>query len=288
MKLNRHFNINTYLEETLEYLQQNESLNNLMLGICNRIKNIPDYYSDVYMATVKEDEELVLAALMTIPQKLMLYGSRRDCDEAIDLLVKELLKENIYIPGVIGPKELTKKTCEIWSRYVNCKVKLDMNMRVYELREVNKEVIGEGVLRPIEEKDIDLTAHWTYEFIIETGVDQPATIEQCYEAAKRRIENKNLFVLEHEGKVVSMAGKGRTTENGATIGLVYTPKELRKKGYATTCVALLSQKLLDEGYKFSSLFTDLSNPISNSIYMKIGYNPIGDFDSYFFEIINEE
>lgn len=285
MKLNRHFNVNTYLDETLSYLLENEPLNNLMLGVCNRMKNIPDYYGDVYMATVKENDELVLAALMTIPQKLMVYSSKSDCDEAIDLLVKDLLKENIYIPGVIGPKELAKRTCEIWSKYVDCNVKLDMNMRVYELREVNKEVIGDGVLRPIEEKDIDLVARWIYEFINETSVDGPVTIEECYETTKRKIENKNHFVLEHEGKVVSMAAKGRTTENGAAISLVYTPKELRGKGYATTCVALLSQKLLDDGYKFCALFTDLSNPISNSIYMKIGYKPLEDFDTYTIEKI---
>lgn len=283
MRLDRHFNINTYLEETLEYLQQNESLNNLMLGICNRMRNTPDFYSDVYMATVKENDELVLAALMTVPQKLVIFSNKNDCDKAIDFLVKDLLSENIYIPGVIGPKELAKRTCEIWSKYAECKVKLDMNMRVYELREVNKKVIGEGTLRLATGKDIDLAAHWMYEFIIETGVDTPTSIEECCAAINNRIENKTLFLLEHEGKVVSMAGKSRPTENGGTVSLVYTPKELRGKGYATSCVGLLSQKLLDEGYKFCSLFTDLSNTTSNSIYMKIGYKSVGDFDAYIIE-----
>lgn len=285
MRLDRHSEINTYLDETLRYLQENESLNNLMLGICNRMKNTPEYYNEVYMATVKEEEELVLAALMTIPQKLIVYSNKEDYDQAIDLLVKDLLSQDIYIPGVIGPKELAKRTCEIWGKHVDCKVELDMNMRVYELREVNKEVIGEGILRPMAEKDIDLIAHWTYDFIIETGVDPSTTIEECYESTRNRVENKTLFALEHEGKLVSMAAKARPTENGATVNLVYTPKELRGKGYATTCVALLSQYLLDEGYKFCSLFTDLSNPTSNSIYMKIGYRPVGDFDAYILERI---
>ncbi len=66
------------------------------------------------------------------------------------------------------------------------------------------------------------------------------------------------------------------------VNLVYTPPELRGKGYATNCVAALSQKLLDDGYKFCSLFTDLSNPTSNDIYSKIGYNPIADFIVYDF------
>jgi predicted GNAT family acetyltransferase len=40
--------------------------------------------------------------------------------------------------------------------------------------------------------------------------------------------------------------------------------------------------LLDQGKQFTSLFTDLSNPTSNSIYQKIGYQPVCDFDLYRF------
>lgn len=79
-----------------------------------------------------------------------------------------------------------------------------------------------------------------------------------------------------------MAAAGRKTRSGIAVNLVYTPKELRRRGYATSCVAALSQHLLDSGYKFCTLFADLANPISNSIYQKIGYRPIGDYDSYLF------
>ena len=67
-----------------------------------------------------------------------------------------------------------------------------------------------------------------------------------------------------------------------TIGGVYTPPEHRRKGYATALVARLSQHLLGLGYQFVNLFTDLSNPTSNSIYCKIGYNPVCDFRMYAF------
>jgi predicted GNAT family acetyltransferase len=45
-------------------------------------------------------------------------------------------------------------------------------------------------------------------------------------------------------------------------------------------VAALSQHLLDEGFAFTSLFTDLANPTSNQIYMKIGYQPLADFEKF--------
>lgn len=54
------------------------------------------------------------------------------------------------------------------------------------------------------------------------------------------------------------------------------------KQYATECVAKLSKLLLKEGNKYCFLFTDLSNPTSNSIYQKIGYHPVIDENHYRF------
>src|SRR5262249_39695999 len=83
-------------------------------------------------------------------------------------------------------------------------------------------------------------------------------------------------------KPVSFAGYGGLTPHGIRIGPVYTPPELRGRGYASACVAALSQEMLDRGRTFCSLFTDLSNPTSNHIYQAIGYEPVIDVDLYRF------
>ena len=88
------------------------------------------------------------------------------------------------------------------------------------------------------------------------------------------ITNHRLFGLEVDGKIVSVAAKTRPTTNNITVNFVYTPKEARKKGYASSCVAALSQRMLDEGYKTTTLYTDLANPTSNKIYQEIGYEKI--------------
>jgi predicted GNAT family acetyltransferase len=91
-----------------------------------------------------------------------------------------------------------------------------------------------------------------------------------------------IYVWEEAGEVVSIAAGTRPTPNGISIGLVYTPPEKRRKGYASACVAALSQRLLDSGYTFCSLYTDLANPTSNHIYQEIGYRPLCDADDYVF------
>ena len=40
--------------------------------------------------------------------------------------------------------------------------------------------------------------------------------------------------------------------------------------------AAVSQLLLEQGHRFCFLYTDLANPTSNSIYSRIGYEPVCD------------
>jgi predicted GNAT family acetyltransferase len=94
-------------------------------------------------------------------------------------------------------------------------------------------------------------------------------------------EGMGLYLWE-DGRPVSIAGRSRPTPNGVTVNYVYTPPEHRNKGYASACVAALSQLLLEEGYRYCFLFTDLANPTSNKIYEAIGYEPVCDMDEYEF------
>jgi predicted GNAT family acetyltransferase len=80
-----------------------------------------------------------------------------------------------------------------------------------------------------------------------------------------------------------MASATEATQNSSRIGPVYTPPEYRKKGYASACVATLSQQLLNQGYQACYLYTDLANPTSNHIYKTIGYQPVCDWNIYQFK-----
>ena len=74
-----------------------------------------------------------------------------------------------------------------------------------------------------------------------------------------------------------MAASARPTKRAIAVNGVYTPREWRRRGYATACVAALSELLLQRGFELCVLYTDLSNPTSNSIYTQIGYRPLRDF-----------
>ena len=102
------------------------------------------------------------------------------------------------------------------------------------------------------------------------------SIPQNAEHYRYRLSAKKLYVLEDNGMPVSMAGYTREMQTAIGVAFVYTPPCYRGKGYATSCVAQISQFALGKGFTKCVLYTDLLNPTSNSIYQKIGYVPICD------------
>lgn len=63
---------------------------------------------------------------------------------------------------------------------------------------------------------------------------------------------------------------------GVSVNAVYAPVEHRRSGYASIAVASLSRQLLDAGYAFCCLYTDLDYPASNSIYARLDCRPVQD------------
>jgi uncharacterized protein len=84
--------------------------------------------------------------------------------------------------------------------------------------------------------------------------------------------------------LVSMAAHTTALEGVVRIAAVYTPPELRKRGYAGACVGRLSAQLRDKGYQ-CMLYTDLGNPISNSIYRRLGYEAVSEILRYEFAAV---
>lgn len=77
-----------------------------------------------------------------------------------------------------------------------------------------------------------------------------------------------------------MVGTNAPVAGAVRIGPVYTPPEQRGRGYASSAVAAASQQALDEGASSCTLFTDLANPTSNSIYRALGNERFADWREY--------
>ena len=280
MKARTYSDAEAFLRNTRAELESNEASNGLMLGVCDRLVRHPERIQAApCLKTVEDGNGLVLAAMMTPPHKLVVYGHRGDLDGGIRILVEDLVGEGWSVPGVFGPSEVAKRTAERWAEVTGGGYRLDQRQRVYELREVTSPVPKRGKLRRATEADTDLVARWSYEFAME--IFGKANQEEVDRSTRFRIGRGDIHLWEH-GEPVSIAMKTRPTRRGISVSLVYTPPRLRRRGYATACVSELSRMLLQEGKEFCTLFADLSYAAANRLYQRIGYRPVCDYDEFVF------
>jgi predicted GNAT family acetyltransferase len=63
----------------------------------------------------------------------------------------------------------------------------------------------------------------------------------------------------------------------ARIGPVYTAVEQRGHGYGSAVTAAAAQWARDVGAVAVVLFADLADAVSNSIYQRVGFEPVSDW-----------
>ena len=288
MKLQRFENPEVFLKSVQKYLIKNEAENNLPLGILNGL--IAGEYSDwkPYLAIIERNGKVELISLCTPSHPAIFsYHDPPPADEILELCLEDLMDFlGDMFTGVSGNKNLAVRLSDIWTKKTRGRAEQHTAMRIYKLEEVIPPRDTVGSIRPIEKKDRRLMMDWFEGFYREAGEESPdpARVRKQVDLyLGGELKTRGLMIWEKSGIPVSMAGYVGPTPNGIRIGAVYTPPEQRKKGYASAVTAGLSQQLLDMGFKFCFLFTDLSNPTSNHIYQQIGYKPVCDVDRYDFK-----
>jgi hypothetical protein len=121
--------------------------------------------------------------------------------------------------------------------------------------------------------DEALLLRWHREFYDEIGEEPPPTLAGTVDDRLRR---GRVTLWEAGGEPVSMAARSGAQAGMVRIQAVYTPKELRGRGYAGGATAVCTRAALDDGAGSVVLVTDLANPTSNALYHRLGYRPVED------------
>ena len=98
---------------------------------------------------------------------------------------------------------------------------------------------------------------------------------------RRATEEDEKKIKENE-KAVAMARSSRENEKFVAVNGVYTLPEHRNKGYASAIVACISDLIL-QNEKTPALYTDLSNPSSNTAYKNIGFTEQAPIDQVYLD-----
>ncbi len=283
MRIEQYSSVDRFLGEHRDFLLQHEAENNLPLGLSMRIQNGWLPANPPFFAAIRDEQGVVGVSVMTSPHALTISALRDVslANQAAEILANYVYSHKIELSGVLSAPATTTAFCEIWQAKTGKEPLLSMHERIYTLTEVIPPAPIAGSLKQAITTDAEWLAEWLSAFHDEALPTEPHWDWNA--VAERQIATGSAWYWEIDGKPVSSLASSRPTINGICIGAVSTPRQFRGKGYASNAVAALSQHLLNQGYRFCMLFTDLSNPTSNKIYQAIGFKPLCDIDQYRFE-----
>lgn len=257
-----------FLEITESFLTGNEAANSLILGYAmNQAAGVESVMATSFYA-VEDGGQPVLAAMYTPG----IWPALSTGDTTAAAALSEVLFEKYPdAQGAIGENEVVRSFVDRWQELSGYLCEARMRQRIYTCSSVRQIELPEGEARQARVEDLDVVFGWRQAFHAELDM----TLGGDRASVNTQLEQGRFFVWETD-RPVSLAARGRKVGGGAVVNAVYTPPGLRGKGYASGVVAAVTRSILQDGLDYAYLFTDLDNPTSNSIYQKIGYEPIGD------------
>lgn len=194
---------------------------------------------------------------------------------AVDALVDALAVVAPDLSGVAGDAATAARFAGRWAEVLKVPAEPGEGQRLYELRSLRRPDVP-GSLRAARPEDLDLVVEWAQAFERDTGSAVPTN-----SVLGLRIEQQLIWLWDDRGPV-SMAGYTTPITGVSRVGHVYTPPEHRGHGYAAACTGGISQVAFDNGAERCCLFTQLSNPTSNAIYRRLGYEAVAEHIRYVF------
>ena len=283
LQIVRPQDVDAFEREAGAFLLRREAENCVILGLCSQMRtgSTTLQASSPYFGVVRSGDEIVGVAL--IAGYLVLLSNPIDHD-ALSLLVADIASAAPTVPGVVAEPAASRRFAEIWTSHTGRAHQLNMSERIFRLERVTPPRLVEGGMRLAESRDRSTLAAWLREFSAE-ALRQTVELEAMAQFADRWIarSGRAMYFWEIGGQPVSMVGVSGETPNGIRVAPVYTPPELRGRGYASALVAAVTQAQLDSGKRYCFLFTDVANPTSNKIYRAIGYELVADAAEYRFD-----
>ncbi|MFF3466721.1 GNAT family N-acetyltransferase [Streptomyces sp. NPDC002619] len=274
--------LDDFLSRAGDFLHSRPALHTVPLTVTDalRTRGLHIYGTEAPLfGLLREDDGNVRATFFhTPPHPLNVTGLRPEEAEA---LATRLLGLGHQLLGVSGERDTAAAFATAWERSAGEPVSVHQRQRLYCLGElVIPEPAPEGRSRLAEDRDRDLVMRWIEEFC--TAVGQPGLLSPA-EWTDARLAHDGITLWETpDGTPTAMASLTTRVGGQVRVAAVYTPADLRGRGYAGAVTAEVSRRALNAGTHEVLLFTDLANPTSNGLYQRIGYRGVADFTVYDF------
>ena len=274
MQVVPHADVEAFARTARPLLDTDPVRHTSVLTVLDGVRN--GAFAPVTMLTVHDDGAVVGALLRTAGQPALVSAVPPRCADAV---ADALVGLDPEAAGVQGPAEEARAVADAWSARTGADVSVALRMRLFALDELHAPVVP-GAARAVGPDDtagIDVLAGWRTEFDAEIGRTwrHPPTARDDVERAVASGAGELLW--EVDGVPVAQAAARAVVAGMTRIGPVYTPPELRGRGYAAAVTAAAARWAHDHGARHVLLYTDLANPTTNRLYPRLGFRPRFDF-----------
>lgn len=282
MEVERYDDVRAFYERVAPFLERNEAAHTFHLGLRERLERDPHTFgpADPVLVAAFDGGEVVGVVTQTppYPAVLSLFEDLRGAEA----IAERLHSDGATIQAVSAPLDAGPAFVNRWCALTGAGARITLEERIYEATEVLPPRPTSGRMRPYTEADRDVVLAFMAAFFAEASPGSPGSDPEAF-LRRRLAEAEGGLVIWEDGGPVSLAGYGAPSPTAMRIGPVYTPPELRGRGYASALTAAVTELVLAGGRRSCFLFTNLANPTSNSIYQKIGYRPVLDVSQWTFE-----
>jgi predicted GNAT family acetyltransferase len=225
------------------------------------------------LLSVHRGERLAGAALRHSGGDLLLHAVP---SAAAGPAARRLARIDRRLPALSGPRPVAEAFALAWCELTDAVCATVMSTRLFELRELIPPAGMRGDARVAGRADVPLLARWRHAFALE-ALGGWRRAEPLPVAVARQVAGGQANVLwELGGRPVSLAVASQPSGGVSIIGPVWTPVSARGRGFASAVVAAAARWALRAGAEHVILYTDLANPVSNSVYPKLGFRPVRD------------
>ena len=254
-----------FLADTVKFRANDLVRTNLISSIATSVINGTRKYESYFWWSLKERDEVVGLAIRTAPYGYVLSPMP---NTLIPELIAGLEREDPEAREFAGPKIVIDEIAKT-SEVLESEGELIYHLKSLKPSNLNCEV------RVANLDDYELILEWMKAFIVETQINS-FNLEGV---VKNNLQHGNYYLLIIDSIPVSLGGISGIIELEdkliGRVGPIYTPREFRKKGYASAITSFVTQSLLDRG-AIATLYTQATNPTSNKIYQELGYELVDE------------
>ena len=266
-----------FLDRAAGHLAAEPVLTNVVGVVADRMRRGVGDRPDPWFATVEDGGRVVAVAMHTHPNAYVGPGP----EGTGAAVATALVAAGRDVAGFTGDRGPAAEAVAAWTARRGGTGRVVTGEGLYVLGTLTPPAGVPGTARRADATDADLVVGWYVDFCVEAFAHRdPPPLTEVAEQVEAGLAERRWLLWDVDGAPVSLAGRSGPVLGVGRVGPVGTPVAHRRRGYAAMVTAATATSLLDDGAEQVMLFTDLANPTSNGVYLRLGFERVGDAVEY--------